>query len=92
MWFEETGTVRINQERADQLLSTGAPVIGTACPFCEVMLRDGVEARRGDREVRLLDVAELLEQATRPRSASPQTGRDEAGTSASEVGEARIQR
>ncbi len=79
MWFEEGGSIRINQERAGQLLSTGAPVIGTACPFCAIMLRDGVEATKGDRDVKLLDVAEMLEQATRPLADLEQAGAAHAG-------------
>ena len=65
MWFEETGARRINHERADQLLAVGTSAIATACPFCMVMVTDGVNARKGDREAKVLDIAEMVEQATR---------------------------
>ncbi len=68
MWFEESGIKRINHERADQLLAMEAPIVGTACPFCMIMLTDGIKARAGDREVEVLDVAELTERATRPKT------------------------
>ncbi len=73
MWFEEKGTVRINHERARQLLATGASAVATACPFCTVMLSDGIAAQKGDPGVRVLDLAELTEQATRPASATEAT-------------------
>ncbi|MCL2393680.1 MAG: heterodisulfide reductase-related iron-sulfur binding cluster, partial [Acidimicrobiaceae bacterium] len=42
MWMEETGT-RINADRSRELLGTGARRIATACPFCAIMLDDGVK-------------------------------------------------
>ena len=68
MWFEETQGRRINHERADQVLATGCSTVAAACPFCVTMLTDGVNARKGEREVAVFDVAELLERATRPPS------------------------
>jgi len=65
LWFEEKQGRRINHERADQLLSANTPVIGTACPFCMIMLTDGVNTRKGEREVAVLDIAEILEVSTR---------------------------
>jgi Fe-S oxidoreductase len=41
-------------------LETGAEVVAVGCPFCLTMLEDGINARRGDRDVRVMDVAELL--------------------------------
>ena len=60
---EEKGDERVNFARADELLETGANVVGTACPFCKCMLSDGVAARDRDDDVKLMDVAELLWQA-----------------------------
>jgi Fe-S oxidoreductase len=61
MWMEETRGVRINAERTRQALSTGASAVATACPFCLVMMRDGV-ADSGDRgrDVQVQDIAEIL--------------------------------
>jgi Fe-S oxidoreductase len=64
MWMEERGGA-INEERAREAAETGAGTLAVACPFCTVMLDDGVRAR-GD-EMRVVDVstliAESLEQA-----------------------------
>lgn len=57
---DEPPTLRVNQERARQALATGAGVVATACPFCLTMLEDGIAATKGDRTVRVADIAELL--------------------------------
>jgi Fe-S oxidoreductase len=44
MWMEESAGTRINAERSAEAVATGADVIATACPFCTVMLSDGVAA------------------------------------------------
>ncbi|MEP6808462.1 MAG: (Fe-S)-binding protein [Chloroflexota bacterium] len=63
MWMEEREGQRINHRRTEQALATSPTAIATACPFCLVMLRDGVtDLDRADVAVR--DVAELLADAT----------------------------
>jgi Fe-S oxidoreductase len=57
---EEKGTSRINIERADEALETGANVIAAACPFCNTMLTDGVKNREKEDSVQVLDIAELV--------------------------------
>ena len=64
-FMEEKSGTRMNQNRARQLLATGAETIGVACPFCMVMLEDGVKSVAGEKAPRVLDVAEVLEQRTR---------------------------
>ena len=59
-YVDERPDQRVNQERAQQALDTGADVVAVGCPFCTTMLEDGIAARKGDREVEVLDVAELL--------------------------------
>jgi heterodisulfide reductase subunit D len=57
---EEKGTHRINEERIQEALSTEAPVVAAACPFCNTMLTDGVKAKEQENNVQVLDVAELV--------------------------------
>ncbi len=57
MWMEERGGA-INEERAREAAETGAETLAVACPFCTVMLDDGVRAR-GD-ELRVVDVSTLI--------------------------------
>jgi Fe-S oxidoreductase len=45
--MEEKIGKRINLERTDEALATGAEQIATGCPFCKVMLTDGLTARQG---------------------------------------------
>ncbi len=64
MWKEpEPGTKDVNVERADEALATGAQTIAVACPFCMVMLSDGVKARNKENEVNVVDLAELIDRS-----------------------------
>ncbi len=61
MWMEESRGTRINAERTRQALDTGATTVATGCPFCLVMLRDGVnESGARGAGVQTQDVAEIL--------------------------------
>ncbi len=58
MWMEETTGVKVNDERAEEALSTGASRVATACPFCYIMMDDGVKgAGVEDDEVKVADIA-----------------------------------
>jgi len=57
---EEKGTNRVNFERSDEAIGTGAEVIASACPFCNTMLTDGVKNREKENEVQVMDIAELI--------------------------------
>jgi heterodisulfide reductase subunit D len=57
---EEAGTVRINIERSNEALETGATIIAAACPFCNTMLTDGVKNKEKEDEVAVMDIAELV--------------------------------
>jgi Fe-S oxidoreductase len=65
MWMEETGT-RINADRSRELLGTGAARVATACPFCAIMLDDGVKTA-GAEDVIVADVAVHLLEAIEAR-------------------------
>jgi len=60
---DEPGNKRINIERTEEALETGASVIASACPFCNTMILDGVKNKEKENEVEVLDIAELIEQS-----------------------------
>jgi Fe-S oxidoreductase len=64
-FVDEPKDKRVNQERARQALETGADIVAVGCPFCMTMLEDGINARRGVRDVKVMDIAELLLQSMR---------------------------
>ncbi|HEV2355060.1 MAG TPA: (Fe-S)-binding protein [Puia sp.] len=57
---EEKGTTRVNYERSEEALGTGAAIIAAACPFCNTMLTDGVKHEEKEDNVRVMDIAELI--------------------------------
>lgn len=57
---EEKGTTRVNLDRTNEALETGADVIAAACPFCNTMLTDGVKNSSKEEEVKVLDIAEIV--------------------------------
>ena len=60
MWMEEHIGKRVNHERVDEALATDASKIATGCPFCRVMITDGVGDRGKGDDVEVVDVAQLL--------------------------------
>ena len=59
---EEKGSIRINLERTEEALETGAGFIAAACPFCNTMMTDGVKAKEKE-DVAVLDIAEMVAQS-----------------------------
>ncbi|HVU96347.1 MAG TPA: (Fe-S)-binding protein [Puia sp.] len=57
---EEKGQTRVNFERSDEAMGTGAGVVAAACPFCNTMLTDGVKHAEKEEAVKVMDVAELI--------------------------------
>jgi Fe-S oxidoreductase len=58
MWMEENVGEKVNDVRARELIATGADRVATACPFCYVMMDDGVKAAgKEEDEVRVADIA-----------------------------------
>jgi heterodisulfide reductase subunit D len=58
---EEKGNNRVNYERTQEALACGAQIIASACPFCNTMLTDGVKHEGKEEEVRVMDIAELIQ-------------------------------
>ncbi|RSN56035.1 Fe-S oxidoreductase [Amycolatopsis sp. WAC 04182] len=70
MWMEEQIGKRINLERVDEALGTDAETIVTGCPFCRVMLNDGLVQRQSEKRgenVTVRDVSQLLLETVRER-------------------------
>ncbi|WP_367616068.1 heterodisulfide reductase-related iron-sulfur binding cluster [Phycicoccus avicenniae] len=68
MWMEEKLGTRINTNRTDEAIATGAERIAIGCPFCRVMMSDGLTAKQGEgvaEEVEVVDVAQMLLAAVR---------------------------
>ena len=76
MWMEENVGTKVNDERALEAISTGATRVATACPFCYIMLDDGVKAagkeesdvKVADISIHLLDAIEAGERALAAQS------------------------
>jgi Fe-S oxidoreductase/nitrate reductase gamma subunit len=63
MWMEEHVGKKVNDERSEEALATGASRIAVACPFCYVMMEDGVKGKGRDEDVKVQDIAEVLLEA-----------------------------
>ena len=59
----EKGTKEVFIERTEDALATGANIIATACPYCMVMLTDGLKYKNKETEIKNYDVAEIVAQA-----------------------------
>ena len=63
MWMEENLGTRVNANRTDEAVATGAETVAVGCPFCRVMISDGVTGIQQDggaEGVEVMDVAQLL--------------------------------
>jgi Fe-S oxidoreductase len=71
MWMEEKLGTRINMNRTEEALATGAERIAIGCPFCRVMISDGLTAKQSEgdnpaaEQVEVVDVAQMLLAAVR---------------------------
>ena len=63
---DEPGNKRINAERVDEALNTGAKTIAANCPFCLTMLTDGVTAKGKEDAVEVYDLSELIADSLPP--------------------------
>lgn len=61
MWMEENIGTRVNLNRANEALATGANVVATACPYCIIMLDDAVKTQGEGEAVTVLDISQVIE-------------------------------
>jgi len=59
----EKGEKEVFLERTEDALKTGADIIATACPYCMVMMTDGIKYKNKEEEVKNFDIAELVAQS-----------------------------
>ncbi len=75
MWMEERIGKRVNLDRVDEAIATGTSAIATGCPFCRVMLTDGLTTRESEgtarNQTQVLDVAQLLLTSVKRGSTPP---------------------
>jgi len=63
LWMEETIGKKVSVERTEQVLSTGAQTLATACPYCLIMFDDAAKVMGVENKLKRQDIAELLEQS-----------------------------
>ena len=62
-WMEEHIGERINVHRSREAVAVSPDCVGSACPFCLTMLKDGVADLGKDEEIKTLDIAEIVARA-----------------------------
>ena len=60
MWMKETVGKEINADRLNELYGTGAKTVATACPYCMIMLDDAVKEKELEKEVEVVDLAQMM--------------------------------
>lgn len=62
---DEPGNKRINIERAEEAIDTGASIVAANCPFCITMLTDGMKAKDKQDDVMVMDISEMILQSVK---------------------------
>ncbi|HEU0037374.1 MAG TPA: heterodisulfide reductase-related iron-sulfur binding cluster [Kofleriaceae bacterium] len=60
MFMEEHEGERVNFNRTDEIIAAEVSAVAVACPFCNIMLTDGMKQRNVDDKIQVLDIAELV--------------------------------
>jgi Fe-S oxidoreductase len=60
MFMEEHDGQRVNENRTDEIIAAEVGAVAVACPFCNIMLTDGMKQRNMEEKIQVLDVAELV--------------------------------
>lgn len=63
MFMEEHEGQRVNFNRTDEIIDAGVEAVAVACPFCNIMLTDGMKQRNVEEKIQVLDIAELVAQS-----------------------------
>jgi Fe-S oxidoreductase len=60
----EKGNKEVNVERTEDVLESKAQVVATGCPFCNTMMTDGIKHFNKENDIKVLDIAELIANAS----------------------------
>jgi Fe-S oxidoreductase len=60
MWMEENEGTRINVARVEEALKKDPQTICVSCPYCLTMFEDGLKSIKADKNVQVMDVAEIV--------------------------------
>ena len=77
MWQEEKGP-RVNRNRTQEILESGAAVAAVACPFCTIMITDGVKDAGAEEKLQVLDIAEVVRKSLKNIQAKKQAAAEAA--------------
>ncbi|MBA2312000.1 MAG: (Fe-S)-binding protein [Actinobacteria bacterium] len=80
MWMEERMGKKMNTERTDEALASASDTLAVGCPYCNIMLSDGVTERAAGEQMAVKDIAQILLQSVELDSPSQQTTRDGKGS------------
>ena len=65
MWLHEKLGMRMNLLRAEEVVKSGAEVLGTACPYCLTMLEDGIKNLETGKPAKVMDLVEIVASSIR---------------------------
>jgi Fe-S oxidoreductase len=65
MWLHEKPGKRMNLLRAEEVLKSGAEVLGTSCPYCLTMLEDGIKNQDAGKPAKVMDLIEIVASSIR---------------------------
>lgn len=68
----------MNLERTDEALASASDTLGVGCPYCNIMLSDGITERHADEDMVVSDIAQLLLRSVEGRDQVDERDRDEA--------------
>lgn len=79
MWLEETTGTRINENRAKEIIETGAKTVSVACPFCMTMISDGLRSQNRE-DIAVRDLAEIVAESLYESGQSQISGKESTGS------------
>ena len=60
MFMEEHEGQRVNENRTNEVIEAGVDAVAVACPFCNIMMTDGMKQKNLEDKIGVIDIAELV--------------------------------